>query len=320
MTAYDIAICGAGPIGAATAYALRTNPDLSIAVISREPADDPHHLASYRWAGGSVRLFWEDAWKQAAVDETTALARQFVAEGVDLNVVENNYVFVNHGRLSPGLNLAGAKFIAELLRRAEAEGVRRIDGATIDAVTATGDSYTIATDRGEIHARKVLLALGSSNARVAPTFDLKTEKRQVFVLDLPVDGERSRLPHLVLPFEHGVVFAFVKNINGVLRIVVGQEEVIEHGDDPGPEDYFADLLERGLADRLPWLAKAKVLDTLWGFDVTSKTLAVTTPDDRLFVANCGSAVRSSGLIGRELAERLTAAPAAKKRKPSRARR
>jgi hypothetical protein len=88
--------------------------------------------------------------------------------------------------------------------------------------------------------------------------------------------------------------------------VVGQEDIIDHNDAPEPENYFPTLLELGLAERLPFLAHANVHDILWGFDATTKSLVITSHDERLFAANCGSAVRAAGRIGVELAERLIA--------------
>ena len=307
---YDIAICGSGPIGAATAYALRERSDLRIAVVTRDPADDPDHQAAYRWAGGSIRLAWADPWKLAAVQHTVALARQFAAEGVALHIVENGYLFLNRGEAVPGLNLAGAPFVRELLRRAVDAGVHLYGETEITSVSPDGDAYRIRFDAGEIITHRVLLALGAANARFIPDYPLAVEKRQVFILDLPVEGARAAMPHLVLPLEGGVVYCFVKNVDGVFRLVVGQEGVL-HDDAPEPVNYFPDLLARGLADRLPFLADAAVLRILWGFDAQAKTLTLTSHDERLFVANCGSAVRAAARLGDEIAERLLASLAAR---------
>ncbi|MFN8533280.1 MAG: FAD-dependent oxidoreductase [Dehalococcoidia bacterium] len=302
---YDIAICGSGPIGAATAFALRERNDLAVAVITQDPADDPNHEAAYRWAGGAVRLAWDDPWKHGAAQQTLALVQQFVAEGSDFDLVQNGYLFLNRGQVVPGVNLAGAKFVREVLRRAVACGVSLLDNQPIEAVEPIEDGYRVVTSAGEIAARRVLLALGAQNPRFFSD-DLAFEKRQVFVLDTPVEESRAAMPHLVVPMPGGVVYCFVKNVAGTLRLVVGQEDLATHSDERAPENYFPELLERGLADRLPFLADAGVHDILWGFDATAKSLALRSRDERLFAANCGSAVRSSGRIGVEVAERLVA--------------
>ncbi len=303
-TVYDIAIAGAGPIGSATAYALSTRSNLSVAIVSREPADDPAHFAAYRWAGGSVRLYWDDPWKLAAVQATAGLARQLIAEGVGLDIIENSYLFLNRGQIIPGMNLAGAKLVRELYRRAVEQGITPHEGAHIDAVADSGDHYVLHTSTGDVNARRVLLALGAENAKLLPEYPVEFERRQVFVLDVPMEGGREKLPHLVLPFEDGVVFCFPKYVGGMPRLVVGQEDVIEHSDERAPEDYFAELLARGLNKALPFLKDATVLDILWGFDAKAKSPVLHTVDNRLFAANCGSAVRSSVLLGQEIAERL----------------
>lgn len=303
---FDIAICGSGPIGAATAYALRDRTDLAITVVTRDPADDPNHEAAYRWAGGAVRLAWDDPWKQAAVTATAALARQFIADGVALDVVENGYLFLNRGEAVPGLNLAGAKLVREMLRRAVAAGIHLHGERDITAVVPDGTRYRVVTAAGDILARRVLVALGASNPRFLPDYPVTFEKRQVFILDVPVDDRRAKLPHLVLPLAGGVLYCFVKNVAGVLRLVVGHENIIEPSETPGPDNVFPALLDLGLAERLPFLASAGVLDILWGFDATAKALTIVSPDHRLFAANCGSAVRAAARIGAELAERLVA--------------
>ena len=47
LTEADVAICGAGPIGAATAYFL-ARPDLRVVLIDHDPVDDPAHAATFR--------------------------------------------------------------------------------------------------------------------------------------------------------------------------------------------------------------------------------------------------------------------------------
>ncbi|MCS7003145.1 MAG: hypothetical protein NZ518_09885, partial [Dehalococcoidia bacterium] len=63
-------------------------------------------------------------------------------------------------------------------------------------------------------------------------------------------------------------------------------------------------LARGLADALPYVADARPIDILWGFDAHVKSLRVSEPFPNVIAANCGSAVRVSALIGAELADRL----------------
>ena len=57
---YDILILGGGPIGASTAYFLTKESSLKVGLLRREPNEDPQHLATYKYAGGSVRWFWDE--------------------------------------------------------------------------------------------------------------------------------------------------------------------------------------------------------------------------------------------------------------------
>jgi hypothetical protein len=54
---------------------------------------------------------------------------------------------------------------------------------------------------------------------------------------------------------------------------------------------------------MPFLKEAKVEKILWGFDCEKKTLSLENREN-LFIANCGSAIRSCVWIGRKIAEEL----------------
>ncbi|GIW10236.1 MAG: FAD-binding oxidoreductase [Chloroflexi bacterium] len=302
---FDIAVLGSGPIGATSAYLLTHQTNRRIALIAQEPQED--HRATYRFSGGSIRLYWDDPRKAQAVAETAALIRQLHQDGVELDLLENGYVFVHRGRWAPSLNLSGAKLIRHLLACAVERGLTRVSGAEIEQLTTGGSGYRVLTSVGEVRARAVVLALGTENQRFLPELELEVEKRQLFVLDLPVDEHRARFPHLVVPLGEGVVFVFIKRFDGELRVVVGQEDVVAHQATAGPEEYFGDLLRLGLGAQLPFLREARVERVLWGFDVKHKLPQIVHPAPGLVAVNCGSALRSCAYIGREVVSTLVAA-------------
>lgn len=297
----DVAICGAGPIGAATAIFL-ARPDLRVVLIDHDPADDPTHVATYRYSGGSIRWTWPDPVKR----EMTTQTEQFIrgaAAGAELGMIENTYHLLHTGEHIPALNVSATGLVGMLRDQAQEAGARLVD-ALVTGVRPDGSGHVVETSRGAIRASRVLGAMGAANASVFPQVSAEAEKRQLFVLDLPVPPEREQLPHTIVPIGDGFGYVFVKLIDGRLRVVVGQEDIVEDEDTSGPVDHWKEILDSGLATTLPWLRDARVDDILWGVDTAQKTLVVDEPSPGVIVANCGSAIRSAAWLGRTLAERL----------------
>ena len=301
---YDIAIVGAGPIGAATAYHL-ADSGKKIALISSEPlSEDPDHQATYLYAGGSVRWFFDDP-EIAKMTETTAgFIRDRLKENIDLSAIEDSYVFVHRGLAAPSLNISGSKLVAYLVAEAEKKGVVRYQGATLKSFAKQADGYMLDTSAGPLSAKKVLLALGSSLSRFVPDAGFEFEKRQTFILGLPVPPERAAFPHLVMPLRGGIVYVFIKKVGNDLKMLVSQEGIVYENGKPEPDDYFKELCDKGLTDMMPFLKDAAVEKVLWGFDALNKKLKVYSPDQQLFAAACGSAIRGSISIGQQLADTL----------------
>ena len=299
----DIVICGAGPIGAATAYFL-ARPDLRVVVISFEPDDDPDHLATYRYSGGSIRWTWPDPVKR----EMTTQTEQFIrgaAPHADLAMLQNSYHLLHTGEHIPALNVSATGLVGMLRDQAREAGATLVD-ALVTGVRRDGSGHVVETSRGAIRAGRVLGAMGAANASVFPQASAEPEKRQLFVLDLPVPPERELLPHTIVPIGDGFGYVFVKLIDGQMRVLVGQEDIVADEDTSGPVDHWKEILDSGLATTLPWLRDARVDDILWGVDTAQKTLVVDEPSPGVLVANCGSAIRSAAWLGRTLAERLAA--------------
>ncbi len=307
ISPYDIAIVGSGPIGSATAYFLsQSKKGMRIGLISAEPYPDhdSEHRATYFYAGGSVRWHFDDPEIARATGLTAKFIRECVAEGVDLAAWEDAYVFLNRGIIVPSLTVSGTKLAEYLAAEAERNGVERQQGTKLLGFEKKNGFYALRTDHGEILARKVLLALGASLEAFVPEAGFTFEKRQAFILDLPVPPERIHFPHLIMALGGGIVYIFTKQIGDQVKMVVSQEGVVEENGDRAPQDYFQTLQELGLVELLPFLEGAAVETVLWGFDAKNKKLKLYSPDQQLFAAACGSAVRSSIGIGQDLAAKL----------------
>lgn len=301
QTDFDVLILGSGPIGASTAYFLSRDSKLKIGVVTQDPTED--HSATYAYAGGSVRWFWDDELKRQMTKETADFLLARLDEGIDLSANRDNYLFLHRGKFVPSINISGIKLVNWLLDQAAASGVEVARQHQVASVTKTSAGYEVKTNQATFTAKKVLLALGMNNSKFMPDYELGAEKRQLFVLDLPIGEDEMKLPHIIAPLGDGVVYTFIKQTAAGWRLLVGQEDVIEGNDKAEAEDYFSELLQAGLATLMPFVAKAKVENILWGIDAGNKTLKLEESAG-LFAANCGSAVRSCVWIGRTVAERL----------------
>ncbi|CAN5896719.1 hypothetical protein BH23ACT10_BH23ACT10_03010 [soil metagenome] len=298
----DVLVVGAGPLGASTAYHLARR---GLAVTVADTADP---RAAYRNSGGSLCWYRPDARHAAAIERTATFVRDAVADGAAIDCREVPYLWMHEGVQVPALNISSPDLVAHLLAGARANGAACVDIGRISHVTTTdGDRYVVHGDDEGLTADVVILALGVANIGVMPGLDGTVEKRQLFVLDLPVDDNRVRWPHTIVPVGDGFAYVFVKRFPDGLRVVVGQEGIVEDPDDTGPVDYFADLLAASVGDRFAWLRGAHVERILWGMDWSATKLPYTHDDGRgLFSINAGSAVRVCIPAGRELTDRITA--------------
>lgn len=301
---YDLLILGSGPIAAATAYHLTKSKQLdSIGIITQDPTDD--HSATYTNAGGSIRWFWDDDLKTEMTTQTANFIKDLLEKGVDLSEISDNYLFLHRGKFVPSLNVSGTKLVNWLLDQSIKKGVKIYNQTKITGVKNVGNVYEIQSTTQTFRAKKVLLALGVANEIFMPNYKLEKEKRQLFVLDVPVDDSSRDFPHVIFPLSDGVVYCFIKKTPEGLRYLVGQEDVVETPEDLDSATTFKHLLEAGLGKIMPFLNSAKVEKVLWGIDAANKELRIESHDDSLFAANCGSAIRSSIWIGEQVAKKIS---------------
>jgi glycine/D-amino acid oxidase-like deaminating enzyme len=300
-TTFDVLIAGSGPIGAATAFLLtRDQPSLRVGLITQDPTTDPS--ATYLQAGGCLRWHWDDAVKEEMTKTTADVIKDLAASGVDLDLIEDHYLLLHTGTYTPSINFSGRKLVEYLLAQAKERGLELIQ-AKVENVQVTDAATTITAGDSTYAAPKAVLALGVANANYLPDYELETEKRQLFVLDLPVDDTRQEFPHVIAPVGKGYAFAFIKKMPQGLRLLVGQEDVVEANEDAAAENYFGALLDAGLGNIMPFLQDAQVEHILWGFDAGNKELRLEQRGSVL-AANCGSAARSCIWIGQQVVNKL----------------
>ncbi|GIW65538.1 MAG: hypothetical protein KatS3mg094_057 [Candidatus Parcubacteria bacterium] len=292
---YDLIIVGGGPIGSSIGYFISQDKDKfnlnKIALIQKEP--DVYDGIAYLNAGGSIRWYFEDE----EIRDNTRKTAEFILslkDKVDLNLIEDNYFFVHKGIFVPSINIAGGKLVNYFKKVTEKNGVEIFNSSEFQKIEKGGEIYKIITNKGEFWADKVIFAMGYKNKEYLDV-PIEIEKRQLFILNLEVKEEQLKIPHTIIRFRDGIIYYFLKKFDYGYRIVLGQEEIIEHSLEPKSENYFKDLLSMGLGDVLPFLKKAEVEKILWGYDTTNKKPLIYEYDKNVFAVNCGSALRS--LIG-----------------------
>jgi glycine/D-amino acid oxidase-like deaminating enzyme len=288
---YDLIIVGGGPIGSIIAYFVSNKKDelgfKNIALLQKEP--ETYEGIAYPYAGGSVRWFFEDE-EMSMITKKTADFIFSIKDKIDLNLIEDSYFFVH-------------KVVEYLKSESQKNGLEIFSNNEFKEFKKDGDLYKVITDKNEYLTQRIFFALGYKNKEIF-ILPLEVEKRQLFVLDLEVDEKRLKLPHTILKFKEGIVYFFVKKFDDGYKIVLGQEDLMEHNDKYEPEDYFEKLLSMGLVDFLPFLKQAKVEKILWGFDVKNKKPLFYKIDENVYTVNCGSATRSIIHIGEKSLELL----------------
>jgi glycine/D-amino acid oxidase-like deaminating enzyme len=301
-----VAVVGAGPLGAATAYGLARAGVPGVTLVGGDPVP-----GAYRSSGGSVCWHRADPEKSALIKATADFVTARVAAGARIGVRETPYLFLDAGVLVPALNITAADLVADLVGLALAGGVERADVGEVTGLERLAGGHRVVGDAGTVEARVVVLALGTGNAALTGSTG-ELEARQLYVLDLPVDADRARLPHVVAPVGAGYAYVFVKRTPAGLRLLLGQEDLVTDSLD-GPVDRLAELLDAGVADRFPFLRGAAAERLLWGVDHEAKLPVLAEPAPGLLTVNCGSAVRACVPIGERVAaavrDRLWTVPA-----------
>lgn len=292
-----VAVVGRGPIGAATAHRLAMAGVRDVTLVGSRGADQAAYLSS----GGSVCWHRADRVKAAMIQRTAEFVQARAAAGAPVRVRDTPYLFLDSGVLAPALNVAAADVVDDLVGLATGVGVTEVDVGPVGAVEPVPGGHRVVGAGGTVNARVVVLALGAGNLRLVPSLAPRLEKRQLYVLDLPVDPLRAAMPHVVAPVGPGYAYVFVKDTGDGLRVVVGQEDLVEDEDLTGPVDAYGELLAAGVGDLFPFLRPAGVERVLWGVDWADKLPRIVEHRPGLLTANCGSAVRACVAIGEQVA-------------------
>lgn len=294
---YDVLILGGGPIAASTAYFLSQEGKNKVGILFENQIDNKR--ATYKYAGGCVRWFWDEPLKISMTKETADFVKEIANSGVDVSLREDTYLFLYRGVHTPAINVSAAKLVDYFIKEATEKEVVVHSDEVIKNIVKEGELHKVVTDKGSYQAKKVLLALGAENARFMPNYDLEKEDRYLLVLDLPVGETEINFPHTIAKVGDGYAYVFVKKMPEGWRFLVSQEDVLPVPMENEVEVHFEQLLSAGFGEVMPFLQKAKVERMLTGIDVENKELIIKE-EDGLIAANCGSAVRSCVWIGREL--------------------
>ena len=301
---YDLIIVGGGPIGSVAAYFISQEKDnfkfQNIALIQKEP--EVSENIAYLNAGGSIRWYFEDEEIRTATKKTYDFILK-IKDKINLNLVEDNYFFIHKGVFVPSVNISGKKLVDYFKENAQQKGIEIFSGFDFINFKKDSNNYLIKTNKTDFLTKRIIFALGYKNKEYF-NLPLEIEKRQLFVLNMPITKEKEKLPHTVLKLKNGVIYFFIKKFDDGYKLVLGQEDIFEHSLKLEPEDYFNELLSEELLEILPFLKNSKVEKILWGFDVKNKKPYIQEIEKNVWTFNCGSAVRSIIYIGEKILEVL----------------
>jgi glycine/D-amino acid oxidase-like deaminating enzyme len=166
-TPYDILILGGGPIGTSTLYNLTKSSKAGrIGLVTNDLKDDPR--TTFMNSGGCINWDWPDPLKKQMMTETKDFLFGLIDEGVDLLENKDSYFSLYDGSYVPSLNISAARLVEYFKKQSAEKGATIHEDTEITSVTNNGELYTIVTNKGELKAKIVLLALGVTNEKFMP--------------------------------------------------------------------------------------------------------------------------------------------------------
>jgi len=206
---YDVLILGGGPIAASTAFFMSRKGSKKIGMIFEEQTTSKK--ATYQYAGGCIRWFWDEELKIKMTKDTADFIKKLSKQGVDVSLREDTYLFLYRGVHAPAINVSSAKVVNYFIQEAKKKGINIHGGETIKKITKVGAGYEVSTDKTTHQAKKVLLALGAENPKFMKECVLENEERYLLVRDLPGTDNELTFPLTIAKIGNGYAFVFIKN-------------------------------------------------------------------------------------------------------------
>lgn len=207
------------------------------------------------------------------------------------------------GHLDPG------RYHAGVCARARAAGVRIVGGTRVTNVAREAGDFRVATARGDVVAREVVLTTNAETGTDNPMF--RHFHRRIVpvtaysVVSEPLDPDLiSRLiPTGRLVLETRRLYTSLRPIEGADRIQAVSRHIVRHRD----EVAAAEAVRRDLAVRYPELAKIRMSHCWHGkFCITFDWLPHlgTHEGVHYLIGLNGAGVPGSGYLGQKLAQRI----------------
>lgn len=201
-------------------------------------AAKPRHLPALERAAARLRDYGHD---------TTLLARADLAGEIGSSRYHGGLLDPLAGALHP------AKLCFGLVTAARRAGARLLEGTTVTDVTRTQGGFRVATSRGDLRAREILIATNGYVGPAAPALARRVvpiESRIIATAPLPLDLARQLIPRrrLLSDTKH---YLYYFRLSPDQRLLFGGREA-------------PDALQRGMVNVFPQLARYPVTDTWAG--------------------------------------------------------
>lgn len=199
-----------------------------------------------------------------------------------------------------------AKFIAELLRVAQAAGATVHSETPVTKVEADADGFVLATARGKVRARRVMICTNGYTDRATPWLRRRivpVRSRIIATEELPADLMAELMPRKMMISETRTLGFYFRPSPDGKRILFGGRDGTNLDDPTKPVEH----LRKNLLSIFPELGKVSISHTWYGNVAMHRDMI-----PRIFERSgivyatgfCGSGVVWAPWIGRKAAQKL----------------
>ncbi|RMC36255.1 NAD(P)/FAD-dependent oxidoreductase [Paracoccus alkanivorans] len=228
-----------------------------------------------------------------------------VPQAEQRNYIGSDYFRGGMVRMDIG-GLHPAKFIAELLRVAQAAGVVVHSDTAVTKIDRDGGAFTVRTSRGQVRARQVLVCTNGYTDEASPWLQRRlvpVRSRIIATEELPAELMARLMPRQMMLSDTRVLGFYFRPSPDGKRILFGGRDGTYSDDPAKPVAY----LHKNLLEIFPELQGTPISHTWFGNVAMHRDMIprIFTRDEIVYATGfCGSGVVWAPWIGRRAALKL----------------
>lgn len=199
-----------------------------------------------------------------------------------------------------------AKFIAELLRVAQAAGVTIHSDTPVEQVEQNGDRFAVTTSRGKVDAGRVMICTNGYTDRIDPWLRRRivpVRSRMIATEELPAELMAKLMPKQMMMSDTRILGFYFRPSPDGKRILFGGRDASNLDDPAKPVAY----LRENLLSIFPELEQTRITHTWFGNVAMHRDMIPRIFERKGMVyatGFCGSGVVWAPWIGRKAAQKL----------------